>query len=134
MVSFNIRELIYRKLNPITNKLGFKILVINYSSYSAFGKKLDVKLDSLGLSKNSIDELNDALSNYSFVVVLKSREYVPYGDVIDAFREFGMKDGDLKALSTKQSENLPFGSFDASVPASKRSFFYWFPVDIEDID
>ena len=134
MVAFNIKDMIYKNLNPIAKSFGFKILVIDYDSYSSYGKKLDIKLDSLGLSKDSIDELNEALSNYPFVAILKNNRYVPYDDVIKAFSKFGMKYNDLKSLSTKQSQKKPFGSFDDAIPNNKRSFFYWFPVDVEDID
>ena len=134
MVSFNVKNMIYRQLNPIANVLNLKLLILDYESYSSFGKKLDVKLDSLGLSKDSIDELNDALSNYPFIAILKSKNYIPYDDIVAAFSKFGMKDNDLKFLSTRQSEDNVFGSFDDKIPDNKKIFFYWFPIDIENID
>ena len=134
MVSFNVKNMIYRQLNPIANVLNLKLLILDYESYSSFGKKLDVKLDSLGLSKDSIDELNDALSNYPFIAILKSKNYIPYDDIVAAFSKFGMKDNDLKFLSTRQSEDKVFGSFDDKIPDNKKIFFYWFPIDIENID
>ena len=134
MVSFNVKNMIYRQLNPIANVLNSKILVLDYGSYSSFSKRLDMKLDSLGLSKDSIDELNAALSNYPFVAILKSKNYIPYDDVVSAFGKFGMTDDNLKLLSTKQSEDKVFGSFDETIPNKKRMFFYWFPIDVEQVD
>ena len=125
--------MIYRQLNPIAKKFGFKVLIFDNDSYQSYSNKLNAKLNTLSLSKNAIAKLNDAMSNYSFVAVLRSDEYVPYDDAINAFNKFGMKDGDLKVLSTKYSENMPFGSFDDAIPEQKRSFFYWFPIEIEDV-
>ena len=134
MVAFNIKEMIYKNLNPIAKAFGFKVLILDYDSYSSYGKKLNAKLNALNLSKDSIDDLNDALSTYQFVAILKNNRYVPYGDVLSAFSKYGMRENDLRSLGTKQSEDKPFGMFDDSIPENKRQFFYWFPIEIEDVD
>lgn len=133
MVSFSIKDLIYKQLNPAAKQLGMKLIVFDAQTYKSYSYDLEKKIERFGIDEKHLDELQDAIDNYGFVAVLKSKKYYGGPEIAPHFSKYGMVADDIHYMASKNAKHYPvWGDFDAIIPAEKRVFLYWFKVAMYD--
>lgn len=127
MVYFDIKSLIYQRLNPFAKSAGFQLLVVDSDGYDTWNAQVKKKAEAFGISKDEFDSLNSAVQDYGCIVLLKHSKYYGPSEVASFFSKVGLKASDVGFMKSKNASKYPvWGDFDVR----NKMFIYWFPVSI----
>lgn len=127
MVYFDIKSLIYQRLNPFAKSAGFQLLVVDSNGYDVWNAQVKKKAEAFGISKDEFDSLNSAVQDYGCIVLLKHSKYYGPSEVASFFSKVGLKADDVGYMKSKNASKYPvWGDFDVR----NKMFIYWFPVSV----
>lgn len=131
-IVLSVKAMTYKEIEPCARALGMQLLVLDPKSYQ-WGSKLKQKFKLLGIAVSEYQRLAYELEDGNSVVVLKSKTYYGTPEIALHFAKFKLSDADIHYMNSVNAEEHPaFGDLDASIPASKRKFFYWIPLQVVD--
>lgn len=135
MVTFSVKSLIYKELQPVAQSLGCQLLLLDKKTYQSYSSNLEKKMKILGIEVDQYDKLVSDIEWYGCIAVLKSTKYYGAPEIASAFSSIGLKTNDVQYLnSVEAKKHKIWGDLDATIPEHKRKFFYWFIVSVEDVN
>ncbi len=133
MVTFSIKSLIYKELQPMAQSLGCKLLILDNKTYQSYSYKLEKKMKNLGIESDQYDTLIQSIEQYGYIAILKSNKYYGAPEISLAFASVGLETNNVHYLkSIEAKKHKIWGDLDNTIPLNKRKFFYWFNISIED--
>ena len=131
MVELGLKSIVYQKLQPMAQAIGMTLAVLDKRSYKSWDNSLQKKMASLGIEASQWHKLDDAIDTYGYAAILKSNAYYGPSEVAAAFAAVSLDEDDVHMLNSINAKNSnAWGDLDASIPESKRMFFYWFAVEV----
>ena len=135
MVSFQLKSLIYKQLQPMANACGCQLLLMDGKTYQTYYHTIEKKMRTLGIDQDQYDELKYAIEDYGCIAILKSTKYISSIQIAPYFANVGLKESEIHRLNSIEAKKHPdFGDIDSTIPAHKRKFLYWFAVVVEDVE